>query len=676
MELVALAALGGAGIFLAQKTQKQYAYPTKSATGNPQVRKAILTKEPFSNPIAQGQQKTSLRGSNPQLDLRYNDLMSQKPLPSQPNATVKNGYVPSGTLSLQPPTMKPLGDWTPNPTPITASTPDVMMNPAGIEANPTYVEGYLDGGNKIVSSLTGQPMNTSDFTHNNMQPFFGGRVKQNMNIDANTNLLGAYTGEDKTTIRKKEVETMFDNTQVPFGNVYGMENSTDFVQSRINDPRNRAGERPFEPVRVAPGVGEGFSSTGKGGFQQMEVNELMMKNIRRTDDLRTANNPKLTYNQPVVPGKHMIGKASESVGEVRKYRPDTFYIDESGERFGAAGQGEFTKESSRPIQILPETTRPETSVEYMGSGASQESGLSYVTGSYRLPMTNQYGGAGYRNADASSTFVQGAKDDYGKEGYEIRPNERYFTGDRVMGLNLSPAEAGATTVHFEDDSRPTRRAETVGNIQQSGVPTGYASSAPAITVWDPNDIARTTIKEGTIFNDRMGIAGPADGPTKLKAYDPDDIARPTQKAQISAKSSYIGGPKASHERHMSHSFAYNMRLNPNKQQIAKGRSLGGGNIQLFAGEEPNVTSRKLDTDVINDRAPAVNRALDLGPGAADIGRVKYRAPLKLDVGLERNQREMIAATENNPLMISLQKNAEHDSRLASQLMKARPELFT
>jgi hypothetical protein len=160
----------------------------------------------------------------------------------------------------------------------------------------------------------------------------------------------------------------------------------------------------------------------------------------------------------------------------------------------------------------------------------------------------------------------------------------------------------------------------------------------------------------------------------LKVYDPDDIARPTQKAQISAKSSYVGGPKAAHERHMSHSFAYNMRLNPNKQQIAKGRKLAGGNIQLFKGDEPHVSSRKLDTDVLNDRIPTA-MPLDLGPGAADLGRVKYRAPLKLDVANERNQREIIAQTENNPLMISIQKSAEHDARLADQLKIARPNLF-
>jgi len=80
-----------------------------------------------------------------------------------------------------------------------------------------------------------------------------------------------------------------------------------------------------------------------------------------------------------------------------------------------------------------------------------------------------------------------------------------------------------------------------------------------------------------------------------------------------------------------------------------------------------MTSKKLDIDVINDRALSINRSLDLGPGAADIGRTKYRAPLKLDVSRDRNQREIIEATDSNPLMQSLRRNAEHDEKLLAQL---------
>jgi hypothetical protein len=675
MELAALAVLGGAGFLLAQQTAPRPVYPTKTPGSNPIAKQGLPRKEPFQNPPEIMQRPvntvpTSFRGPNPQLDLMYNNLMGKPTPPAEPTPSGFPTYLSGGRLSIQHPSVfQSTGDSFPTQAPIATATPDVMLNAGGVEENPTYVEGET-----ITSALTGLKMKSSDFVHNNMQPFFGSRVRQNVGADANTGTLDRYTGAGSTDIRKREIEQMFDNTQQPFGNVYGMENSSDFIQGRINDPRARNGERPFEPVRVAPGVGQGFSSTGDGGFQQIEVNDLMMKNIRRTDDLRTANNPKLTYNIPVVPGQQFVGKAMENPGEVRKYRPDTFYIDESGERFGPGGTEGFQKETVRSIQVLPHTTRPETSVEYQGPGASQEFGSSYVTGSYRKPMATQFGGAGYRNADGSQYFKQGAADDYGRDSYEVRPNERYFTSDRTMGLNLSPAEAGAVTTHFEDDSRPTRRGETIGNYQ-AGNATGYASSAPALTVWDPNDIARTTVKEGTIQLDRFGIAAPADGPTRLKVYDPADIARPTQKAQISAKSAYVGGPKAAAERFTSHVAAYNQRLNPNKQQVAKRPALGGGNIQLFRGDEPNVTSKKLDIDVINDRAPAINRGLDFGPGAADIGRTKYRAPLKLDVSTERNQREIIEAVDNNPLMQSLKKSAEHDERLLQQLQQARPGLF-
>jgi len=657
MEIAALALLGGVGYLLAQNVAPKPVYPTKPIT-NPVAHEGLERKEAFSNPTKQSSysiatstkqsqaqlQGTSLRGPAAELDLMYrNNGTGQAAPPANPIPGMETPYAPRG----------------PMPKPITTATPDVMMNPAGLEENPQYVEGEV-----VTSGLSGQKMKGSDFVHNNMQPFFGSRVRQNVGDNANTSRLDMYTGAGSTQVRKKEVEQMFDNTQEPFGNVFGLEASSDFVQSRINDPRNRAGERPFEPVFVAPGVGEGFSSTGKGGFQQFEVNQVMIDTLKRTDDLRTANNPKLTYSVPVVPGQQFIGKSMDNAGEVRKYRPDGFYIDESGERFGAAGQGEFTKEATRPIQVMPHVNRPETSVEYAGPGASQDFGMNYVVGSYKAPSGYQFGGAGYRNADAIASGGGNANDNYSKDTYEVRPNERFYTSDRTMGLNLSPAEAGAVTTHYEDDSRPTRRGETVGNINQAGNATGYASGAPSITVWDPNDIARTTVREGTIHMDRFGIAAPADGPTRMTVYDPDDIARPTQKAQISAKSSYVGGPKAAHERFMSHTFAYNMRLNPNKQQISKGRTAMGGNVQVFQGDEPNVTSRKLDADVINDRATAVNRSLDLGPGSADIGRVKYRAPLKLDIASERNQREIIAGVDDNPLMQSLRKNAELDSAYA------------
>ena len=635
-------------------------------------------QEPFQNltpgadqpPPGTALQGGSLTGPLQQLDMQFQTMTSAGPYPSEPNPGKQGTQLTSQPL---PPVLaKPVvGGPQPAPEALESATPDVALNPAGLEAPPTYVDGDY-----VVSELTGSRIKSGDFTHNNMVPFFGGSVKQNVAPQTNTGILDSFTGSGINQIKKREVETMFDTARAPYGNPFGMESSTDFVQSRVNDPRNRAGERPFEPVRVGPAVNEGFGNTGKGGFQQYEVNDYMMKAMRKTDDLRTTDNPKLTYNQPVVPGQHFIGTTAQDPGEVRKYRPDTFYIDESGERFFVT-TGDQIKGANRPIQVLKHTTRPETSAELMGPAGSQEYGQSYVVGSYKTPQTQQYGGAGYRNADMTSYYTNNPdapEADYGRSGIEIRPNERSLTGERVMGLNLKPADTGNVPVHYNDPARPTRRAETEGTIRQTGTPVGYAGGAPAITVWDPNDVARTTVKEGTIVWNRMGIASSADAPNKLKVYDPDDIARPTQKEQISAKSDYFGSPNSVNKDFTSHDSAYNMRLNPNKQQIAAGRDPmhgNGGALAVFDGQI-HQTTRRLDADYVNDRANAVNRVVGLPTGVGDIGQVKYRVPLELDVSQVRNTREILSGVHDNPLMATqdLFRNADHDETLYQEMLAA------
>jgi hypothetical protein len=616
------------------------------------VTKLSENKETFQDDIS--------RKAKSQLDLRYATPFGQT-YPSEPNPGPHGSAFSFGTTPV--PTLKT----EPILQPIDTVSGQVSMNPNGIEDSPIYMEK-----NSVKSELSGEEINPAEFTHNNMVPFFGGRVRQNVGPQTNSGILDSYTGSGITQIKKKEVETMFNTAQTPFGNPFGLENSSDFLNDRIELPRNRGGEKPFEPVRVGAGVGEKFGSTGKGGFQQIEVNQLMMEKMPKTDDLRTSDNPKLTYKQPVVPGQHFIGTSSDNPGEVRKYKPDTFYIDDSGERYIGAFAQDAQKETTRPTQVMKYTSRSDTSSEFIGPAASTEFGESYVVGSYRTPMAQQYGGAGFRNANMTEYYTNNTdapEADYGRSSIEIRPNERLATSTRTMGLNLAPGDTGAVTTHFVDKARPTYRGETIGNIRQTGTPVGYAQGAPALTVWT-DDVARTTVKETTINWNYMGLPSSASAPNKLKVYDPDDIAKPTQKSQISAKSEYYGTPMASQQDFTSHEAAYNMRTNPTKEKVSKGRKpmSGNGGLAVFTGDI-HQTTRKLDADIINDRANSINRSLDFNAGVGDIGQVRYRVPLKLDQAAERNQREMISAVENNPLMQSISKNAKHDEELYQEMLK-------
>ena len=655
MEAVALLGLAGLGYLVAKTTAPTAPRPVAAVTA--------AAVEAFKDKASGSGSGSGSRTK--QFDNMYKTPNSQL-YPSEP---APGPYGPPLAYASQEP--KPQRS-APVPLSIEAVSPRMKMNPTGIEEDPDYGNGSGSSGT-VTSVLSGERMSTSEFTHNNMVPFFGGRVKQNVAVETNTSLLDSYTGSGSTDIRKKEVETMFNTAQTPFGNPYGLENSTEFLQGRINDPRSRSGERPFEPTRVGAGVGEKFGMTGKGGFQQLEVNDIMKRAMPTTDKLRVADKPKLTYNTPVVPGQRFITSGPDTPGEVRKYRPDTFYVDEAGERFVGAFSEESQRETNRPVQVMKFVARPETSTENIGVAASQDFQESYVSGEFKTPAAQQYGGAGFRNADMTGYYTGNPDQDeadYGRSSIEIRPNERLATSERVMGLNVAPADTVQVPVHYNDPARPTRREETSGNIRQTGTPTGYAQGAPAVTVWDPSDVARTTIKETTINwgGLGLGIASSANQPSKLKVYDPDDIARPTQKAQISAKSEYFGGGEAARKDFTSHDAAYNMRLNPNKEQIAKGRKpiAGNGNVGVFTGEKLGVTYKKLDADIVNDRELSVNNVNGLTPGAADIGAIKYRAPLKLDISLQRNTPLMVAAVENNPLQQSLRRNAEHDQKVLEE----------
>ena len=675
MEVAVLGGLLGAGFLVSRFLGKKGAKPSapEDITGGglqqQKIREGFYPAQrgPDSQALTQTAKGASAVGFGPELDRMYQTPNGQT-YPSEPSPG------PYGTAlgyATQKPPLAPglSGQFYPDPVASENNQPQVEFRNDGVEESPVYMDGQY-----VVSPLSGQRIASQDYKHNNMQPFFGGRMKQNTIASQNQATLDMYSGSGSTQIKKREVENMFETNRAPYGNPFGMEDNTDFFQSRIQDPIARNGEKPFEQIHVGAGIGEKFGLLGEGGFQQLEINEIMRP--KDTDQLRVATNPKQTFKTPVVPGSHFVATNANDPGEVRKYKPDRFYIDETGERF-LVTNGEIIKETTRPIQVLPFTSRPETSVAYIPAGASQDFGESYVSGSYRTPMSQQYGGAGFRNADMQTYYTKAVGNemaDYGKSSIEIRPNERNETSERVIATNLAPADTGNVIQPFEDIARPTRRAETVGNIRGTGTPVRYEGGAPMVTVWDPMDVARTTVKETTIYLDRPGIAAPDSAPARLKVYDPDDIARPTQKQQLSANLAWTGPGLSASQDQMDETFAYNMRTNPNKEQIARGRKpiAGSGQEAIFTGDPGKQTSKKLDADFLNDRPLALNRTMGGGEGltsgVGDIGRMEYRVPLKLDVSRERNQYDVVDQVDNNPLMQSLRQNAEKDERMIAERM--------
>jgi hypothetical protein len=102
-----------------------------------------------------------------------------------------------------------------------------------------------------------------------------------------------------------------------------------------------------------------------------------------------------------------------------------------------------------------------------------------------------------------------------------------------------------------------------------------------------------------------------------------------------------------------------MRTNPNKEQIARGRKplAGNGGIAIFEGDHGRQTAKRLTSDNVNDRVNVGNRYESITPGIGDIGLVKHRVPLRLDVAAERLTPDIVSAVDNNPLQQSIHRIA-------------------
>ena len=549
-----------------------------------------------------------------------------------------------------------------------------------------------------VSALSGVEFKPGEFKHQNMVPFFRGSVKQNMIDTANNQTLDAYSGSAKTLFAKREQGPFFDPNTEPIGNPFGFESVTNFMESRIVAPNNRGGERPVEPEHVGPGLNQGYTNLPSGGYQQQEGEEYIIQRMPRTNDLRTENNPKLTYAPPVVPGSHFVttGGTAETIGDVIKHTPDTFYLNEHGER-NFVTVADTTKPAVRSTQVLKHVTRPDTSKAYDGIAGQTDGKATYTVASTRTPLVKQMGSWGFRNANLTEFFdknTDAPENDYGRNGVEILPNERSYTTERTHGLNVTVVGGGEITSQYQDIARPTRAQETEDFNWLGGA--APAEAQPKLTVYDPNDIARTTIKETTEDNDYIGIFSPgAAGAQKLTIYDPEDIARVTgrntlaqqdlyrnwgstaagipakaesrlqdpvhntQRAALSAKSAWSGpAAPALTTAETNRQAAYDMRQYAQRENISRGRKPEGSSVKLFNGEDNiHLQYRKLNADSINDREPGVDRVDSNPTSMAVIGLQRPRQVLKLDISAVRNEPVVVAALERNPYVIPLHRAA-------------------
>ena len=145
-------------------------------------------------------------------------------------------------------------------------------------------------------SLTGNTMSASELEHNNMVPYFGAKITQSTSENSGyENLLDIYTGSGSQQNKKEGIAPMF-KPESNMTHIHGAPVSTDFMQERqrsvLTSKMNNT--KPWQEIRVGPGLNQGFSSEGTGGFNS-GMNARAATMPKNVDQLRSQTNPKVTY---------------------------------------------------------------------------------------------------------------------------------------------------------------------------------------------------------------------------------------------------------------------------------------------------------------------------------------------------------------------------------------------
>jgi len=349
------------------------------------------------------------------------------------------------------------------------STSDSFKRKFYSEINNENNDGEMIGD--YTYSLTGEKVNVSSLSHNNMTPFLKKNVTQNTNIDHMSPYLDNLSGNNCLKQKKKEVQCMFKPEINSGGYICGMKNNDDFYKSRIDVSEVSNNFFPIEKIRVGPGLNQGYGNESTGGFQQADT--LDYAKPPTLNELRSRINQKQTYFEIPIKG-HLKGPDRRGeISTMTKQRPDTVY--KQTEDMWLKTTGAYSKNTLKSAQNIRPTARQESHIEYTGS----------IT---------------------RSDLNKGINDDYGKSKIILYNNERESTEQRTVVTNVTSI-IKALVAPIVDVLKYTNKEYTIESARGVGNPSIQIPSKQ--TLYDPvNHVMKTTVKETTLHdNDTCNLKG-------------------------------------------------------------------------------------------------------------------------------------------------------------------------
>lgn len=485
-----------------------------------------------------------------------------------------------------------------------------------------------------IKLMSDQYVNSSEFRHNNMVPFFGSKVKGTDTDKYTSTILDNLNGSGSQMISKQENAPLFK----PSDNVHwanGTPNTSDFIQSRQNSSLLLNNVTPFKKQSVAPGLNLGYTTEGSNGFNSgMEARDTWMP--KTVDELRTVSNPKLTYNLeghqgPAQSSVKNLGKQ----GTIEKYRPDTDF--ENGPERYFTTVGEQKAQTARGIYDDKENNRATTSVSYQGIADSSVN-TSYAPVNYESLAKNEhmygemFGGAG-------SIAQPASKNDYGNNSFKARPNNRVTTNQPNEFGGVSGV-VNAITAPVMDVLRHTRKEDvignnrTLGNVQQSM--TGeYINSV---------DVPKTTIKEMTVGKgNQLYIQGPTSGGYKVSKHQTYTNQRDTTNQNT------LNGGNANYGYKQEDLYLKNQRNNVNKVQCDYTPSGTHATFNNNVNMQIDTERGTYETNRVSQPMMTTN-----SPNLDTHGKISIPQQYNNDINDERINPDLLNAFKQNPYTHTLQ----------------------
>lgn len=492
-----------------------------------------------------------------------------------------------------------------------------------------------------IYSLTGNFLNSEEFKHNNMVPFYGGKVKGKVYDDniAET-VLDNMAGSGSQVIKKIEQAPLFK----PQENVqwsYGMPDMSDFYQSRVNPGMKMNNVKPFESIQVGPGLDKGFGTQGSGGFNGgMEARDKWLP--KTVDELRITTNPKeefslLEHQGPAASVIKNVGK----IGTVEKYSPDTFYIQSQDRWLTTTGLEKQTRMISEEIQ--KPSHRNDTTTYYAGTPNSTLKTASYVPKTYEetkricLPAKD----VAPSHAVGRGPITDG--EDFLKSHTNTVNHRATTQQPQTFGSGWSRA-IGAAIAPIMDVLKPSRKEEYSNNVRVYG---NLGGEVPNNYVINNGDVPNTTIRETTIYATHGNIGNQLEG-----AYTVHE-QQAIQNQRDSTNCSTLGsaGGAAAKYGNRQYDAEYRQTNNVAREGTVVSRT-NQGNMELF---NPNINAviYKNDNDRNNNRLWAPEATNSMGPSMQTYGKINMPQYYNECETCERIQPDILNAFRSNPYTHSL-----------------------